>query len=460
MFRKLRNNLGSVFQNDRVNVLINMGFDESQAKIALEASGGNVDQAAELLLSSLSNDNPTRNVNDALQQEIGLTAPSFTSYQPDLDQDEMMGKAIQASIASEEDRLKRKNREVTRTNELTTKKKNDGNNKIAKSQLKNLSRRTPAAIAAENRLKHSIPIKSNVTQKKSINKMLTPLKNKSKEEQISRLAARLSPYPSAVDTLRIALTALKNDVSNPKYRTIDKNTAGYQKILQPLPAAHDLLLAVNFTKRPRGKHGILVIEKSQVDMALLWIAITALEKTSKTEEYKNAKEKLKFEKELRAMLSIDEINVSEKEIAERLNYLEKLAKEPSEKQDYKVGESSIHQNIALIHVHLLPEKIVKRRFDGDDQLRDIIFWMGTFDSKIPSKILSGEWCLVDKNTPKSNSIPCDERSLNMTLQRIGCWPSGRLELRQGKSNIQDMDMIELQESTRGLGVTASSNFNK
>lgn len=367
-----------VSQNDRVNVLVNMGFDESQAAIALEASGGDVDQAAELLLGSLSNDNPTRNSNEV----------------------------------------------------------------------------------AERRLKKSGVTKSEETQINSMTKMLTPLKNKSKEEQISRLAPRLSSYPGAVDTLRIALTALKNDFSNPKYRTIDKNTAGYQKVLQPVPAAHDLLLAVNFEKRARGKYGILVIEKSQVDMALLWIAITALEKVSETEEYKVAKEKLKFEKQLRALLSVDEINVPEKEIAERLKYTKKLAKEPSEDQHYKEGVSSLHQNIALIHVHLLPEKIVKRRFDGDDQLRDIIFWMGTFDSKIPTKILNGEWCLVDKNTPNSNSIPCDERSLNMTLQRIGCWPSGRLELRQGNGNIQDMDMMELQASTIGLGIAASSDFNK
>ena len=43
----------------------------------------------------------------------------------------------------------------------------------------------------------------------------------------------------------------------------------------------------------------------------------------------------------------------------------------------------------------------------------------------------------------------------MTLQRIGCWPSGRLELRQGRGKDQ-MDLMDLQTATRGLGVTASA----
>lgn len=430
MFRKLSNRMSSLFGNEKVNTLVNMGFDANQAANALEATGGNVERAAELLL--VASNNETRSTNRIPQQEVVDLTGTYSNQT----HEQMMEKAMRESLASEEERLKKQ--KATSNSKKATKKKSN-------SPIR--SKRTPAALAAEARA-------NQMTSKSSINsnpkyKMPTPLKNKSKEELIPRLAARLSPYPRAVDTLNRALTALKNDPSNAKYRTIDKNTKGYQATLQNVPSAEDLLLALNFQRRTRGEHGILVIERAQVDIALLWIAISSIEKASKTKEYKIAKKKVEFEKAVRKLLSVQETQVSETEIAARLEYSKKLCTEPREQQ------GAIHQNIALMQIHLLPERVVKRRFDGDDQLRDIINWMGTFDSTLATKLKNGEWCLVDKNISNPTPIPCDERSLNFTLQRIGCWPSGKLELREGGSKDQ-IDLKDLQEVTRGLGVSASA----
>lgn len=451
MFRKLTNRMtaaaNSVFGNDKVNTLVNMGFDATQATNALEAAGGNVERAAEILLisssSSSANDNPRQQRQNEVIDLTGAPSNSLNHQ----NQDEVMERVMRESLKSEEDRMKKQNK-------VTKKKQNSKKTQQAKSSPPRASG-TPAAKAAAARFSNTNTTQSSqkkaAATEKPKYKMPTPLKHKSKEEQITRLAARLSPYPRAVDTLTKALTALKNDPSNPKYRTIDKNTAGYQSTLQNVPSVEDLLLTVNFQKRSKGEHGILVMEPSQLDIAILWIAISAIEKASKTKEYQSAKKKLVFENKVRKLLSVNETQVSEAEINARLDYSRKLCTEPRDE-----AKGTIHQNVTLMHVHLLPEKVVKRRFDGDDQLRDVIFWMGTFDSTIPDKIKSGEWCLVDKNMSNPKPIPCDERSLNMTLQRIGCWPSGRLELREG-GNTEELDLMDLQAATRGLGVTLETD---
>merc|ERR1711963_142119 len=108
--------------------------------------------------------------------------------------------------------------------------------------------------------------------------------------------------------------ALQNDPSNSKFRTIDKNTPGYQSTLSQIPSAEDLLLCVKFQKRYGGKYGRLIMERSDVDMALLWIAVSSLENSTQTKEYQIAKKKLRFQDSIKTLLEVEEQQVSEKEI--------------------------------------------------------------------------------------------------------------------------------------------------
>jgi hypothetical protein len=65
---------------------------------------------------------------------------------------------------------------------------------------------------------------SSSKKKKSNNQQrhLPPkLQDKTKEEQIKRSVSRMQSHPRAVDTLLIALTAIKDHPSNQKYLTID-----------------------------------------------------------------------------------------------------------------------------------------------------------------------------------------------------------------------------------------------
>jgi hypothetical protein len=81
-----------------------------------------------------------------------------------------------------------------------------------------------------------------------------------------------------------------------------------------------------------------------------------------------------------------------------------------------------------MQVVISDETTIRRKFDGDDVLRDVLNWIGGHGSVIPEKILSREWCVVDINRFPIAPMDC-ELNLDKTLQYIGCWPSGRLELR-------------------------------
>ena len=103
---------------------------------------------------------------------------------------------------------------------------------------------------------------------------------------------------------------------------------------------------------------------------------------------------------------------------------------------------------ALMQVNLADET-VRRRFDGDDTLQDVLNWLGGHGSVIPSKLMSREWSLVDRNRYPMVPMDC-EANQSHTLQFIGCWPSGRLEVLAS-----DEDWIERRTgkvgSSRGLG---------
>jgi len=421
MFRKISNVLRG--NGTKIKHLTNMGFTKDQAETALEATNGDVDRAVELLLVA---NNVSNNESTAVYGTSGASAAFSSSSTTSrysshnnhnnnmMSEEEMIQQAMQESLKLEQQA------QVQRKKKATT-------------EIKLKKSMTPAAKAAEARAK-GLSYNNNNSRKNNKNDIFkkynypTPMKDKTKEEQIQRLVQRLAPYPRAIDTLLIAVQALMKDPKNPKYRTIDKNTAGYKQVLEPTPSAHDLLLVLKF--KPLSSHNNnnkLQIPESQIDMALLWICESSLQKVREnSEEYKQKKLDLNFAKQLSQLLTNQPDEV---EIQKRLEYLQKLPTEPRE-------ESNIHNTVTIYFSSGsgddTNEVKHRRRFDGDDQLIDIVNWCGTFSSQIPENInVSGEWGLFDKNVPRDKSVVLTKKeNLNLTLQRIGCWPSGRLELRR------------------------------
>jgi hypothetical protein len=81
--------------------------------------------------------------------------------------------------------------------------------------------------------------------------------------------------------------------------------------------------------------------------------------------------------------------------------------------------------------------------------------LGGHGSAIPDKILSREWSLVDLN--RYPVVPLDCGTLQVdTLQYIGCWPSGRLEIVASTEEwMNGSDGDVKMGSSRGLGSAPS-----
>ena len=263
-------------------------------------------------------------------------------------------------------------------------------------------------------------------------KMPTKLQHKSKEEQLLRCADRMKAFPRAVDTLFIVLTAIQKDPNNDKFRKIDKQNAPSLAS----PGAEDMCVAMNFVARGPTT---LILSRDRVDPALLYLGISALEATRQTPEYVEGKRKMQFEKQVKAMFS--QVDASESEAIQRANYMSKAPTEPAEGRG------------ALMQVKIADDT-VRRRFDGDDTLEDVLHWLGGHSSAIPEKILSREWSLMDMNRYPLAPLDCEENR-NRTLQYIGCWPSGRLEIVPSTESWHNAKSINVKMgSSRGLGAAS------
>jgi len=236
------------------------------------------------------------------------------------------------------------------------------------------------------------------------------LSEKSNKEQIIRSVDRLKTSPKAVDTLYMSLKLLLKYPNNEKYRTIDKSTPGFQRSLAKVVGAEDMLRAVNFC--PRGPN-VLILNQTDYDPKLLHLAVNSLESTRATEEYIDAKRKIQFSREVQK-IKID-CNNNKEELSKRAQYLAKCPPEP------EYGRSALMQIV-------IAGSILKRRFNGDDTFEDVLSWLGgQHGSIIPEKIRAREWSIVDLNRYPLVPIDYDAKQ-NYTLQYIGWWPSGLMEI--------------------------------
>jgi len=107
---------------------------------------------------------------------------------------------------------------------------------------------------------------------------------------------------------------------------------------------------------------------------------------------------------------------------------------------------------------------VKRRFDGDDTLEDVLNWMGgCYGREVLEKIRgeSREWCLCDLN--RYPILPLDvEKHEKSTLQYLGLFPSGKFGVRLSDDAWRDRvegalgEGADITGSARGLGAASRS----
>eukprot|EP00586_Coscinodiscus_wailesii_P004457 CAMPEP_0172487862 /NCGR_PEP_ID=MMETSP1066-20121228/17124_1 /TAXON_ID=671091 /ORGANISM="Coscinodiscus wailesii, Strain CCMP2513" /LENGTH=441 /DNA_ID=CAMNT_0013254727 /DNA_START=205 /DNA_END=1530 /DNA_ORIENTATION=+ len=439
-----------------------MGFDATQARNALNACDNNVERAAELLLtsstpSSMPSPTPPSRHNHSHNPSVDNTnddnlrrALEESRMTSQLTEDEMIQRAMEESLVATSNKKQVKSAASSRAGaaalarfaatedkwgkKTTTATKNQ-KNKPKPAKKKTSPSHPPITTTAT-------PTPTSYMQPKPPSRNLTiptKMKDKTKEEQILRTVGRLTPHPRAVDTLLVALRSVRDHPENAKFRTINRDSPGFRSTLENVPGADDLFLAVNYQRRGE----LLVLDPGRVDVALLWMGISALEGARESEVYREKKRLLEFENAVRGVLASS--SLSEVEERQRQGYLRKLSSEPVE------GESGA----LLLHLHLTSDIIKRRRFDGDDQVVDVLHWIGSMGSLIPDKIRNGEWVLMDRNQSPPVKIPCDDEGLKKTLQWVGCWPSGRFELRPNVDEFSGEKEEGVAASNRGLGVTSA-----
>ena len=392
-------------------------YTVTEVESALHAAGGNVDHAAEILLLS----QPQRST-----MPMPTTSALNNGHAAAMDEDMELQQALQQSLDVYEHQPSRSEimnqaaeaalRRAEASKGAPSKKHGTANTKKKPTTTKKQTTIEPSPVAVPAR---PVRTKSETLRHHHPDVKLIPkLQDKSTEEQILRTADRMKNHPGAVDTLYRAVSMIHHHPDHDKYRRIDTSTPGYQRSVAPAPGAADFLRAMKFhAEHFRRDSPILVLSDPMYDPALIYLGLSALEQIKLTPEYGMAKKQLVFMKEVTELIDAKS-TVTPEELQQRNYYLSQCPQEPSEGRG------------ALLQIHITDTYTIRRRFDSDDTLTDVLHWIaGTVGTTIYHRILQQVYCLMDVNhTLPRTAMDVNGAARHYTLQYIGCWPSGRLQL--------------------------------
>jgi hypothetical protein len=439
MFRKLQdrvvaaasNALGisATNQSDNIQRLQALGdYSVGEVEAALDATSGNVDRAAELLLSQQRAAPVTANGNvmntthfdandedmelqQALQQSLELNEQRTSNTRPTSQQanrTDVMNQAAEAALrrAESSNKTNRKN--------VANKRKVPNATTVHSTNSNNESTAPKKSVIP----KRPIRTKSELLRQYHPDVKLVPkLQDKTIEEQVLRTVDRMKNYPAAVDTLYRAISMIYNNPNdNMKYRRIDTSTPGYQRSVAGVPGTQDFLRVMKFhNERYDNTSPILILSEPMYDPGLIYLGLSALEQIKLTPEYIVSKKQHVFIKDVTSL--IDESTLTAEEIQQRNQYQLKCPKEPAEGRG------------ALLQIHITDTYTIRRRFDSDDTILDVLHWIAsTVGTTMFNRIVNNTYCLIDMNHTQRIPIIVTGPAIHYTLQYVGCWPSGRIQL--------------------------------
>ena len=415
-------------------------YTVTEIESALHTAGGNIDRAAEILLTQ-----PQQ-----LQQQPQRSMLTNTANTTDrMDEDMELQRALQQSLDMQEQQQQQQSSRSEIMNQAAEAafRRADMANNSKKTKTKPLNASTATTTQKRDTPKPTIvparPIRTKselLRQHHPDVKLIPKLQDKSTEEQILRTVDRMKHHPAAVDTLYRALSMIYNTThpENMKYRRIDTSTPGYQRSVAPAPGTTDFLRAMKFHNEHYHQNSpILVLSDPMYDPALIYLGLSALEQIKLTSEYILAKKQMVFLKDVNTLLletttstatNNRKPTTSPEDVQQQTYYLSLCPKEPSEGRG------------ALLQIHITDTYTIRRRFDSDDTMSDVLHWIaGTVGTTIYQRIIQNHYCLMDVNHTHRIPIDVNGAARHYTLQYIGCWPSGRLQLQPVVTNETDMD---------------------
>lgn len=446
--------------------LVALGFSESQATSALQQADGNVDRAAELLLVSHPTPRATATATTTANTAAGFDWTRESNGDEDADatlqrvldqslQEHLRPQRTAAMNKAEEAAVRRAAATTTNTTKTAGKPKRPSATSILSTLPKSAATTTPTNTTTALIPKRASEVDLLLHHHPAV-KLIPKLQDKSVEEQILRTADRMKNYPAAVDTLYKVLTAIYRDPDSEKFRTIDTTTAGYQRSVANVPGASDFFGAMQFEasagvgvgvrddnhRTLQNPPALLVLPRPLYDPALVYLGVSALEQVRQTPEYTSAKEQWRLVRDLAAILHHHAAaHVTPDDARGMAAYLAQCPAEPAPGRG------------AFVQVQWLPDGTVRRRFDSDDTVRDVLHWLaGTLWGRAGWDRLCRDppsWCLVDVNHAQRAVIDV-QTQMDCTLQSMGCWPSGRLQVQPVLSS---RNHLGKENNTEMYGVT-------
>jgi len=238
----------------------------------------------------------------------------------------------------------------------------------------------------------------------------SPKRNDNYERAIQSAAEDVARFPPALDILVYAITTILNNPGVKKYRELKMTNKKFQETVGKSQGSSEKMLGlIGFTQA-----GDWFVLRGNEDSAKLWIAKEALENQKSRIIYQSACERIEFEKVLKASLA----SADTEESARRKLIRPKVPRQPS------LGIAGTTR----LNIFLGDDTVLQRRFNADDTLREVIYWLGAeHSSHIPTYLDSKQWELIDRTLFPHRRVDVLENS-HKTLQALGLWPSADISI--------------------------------
>lgn len=226
---------------------------------------------------------------------------------------------------------------------------------------------------------------------------------------------KIADRPLAIDTLVYVLRTIKENPNEPKYRSIKvtnsrfKETFGAEARTQAV--CEEILRKVGFEVAGEWLSLPPNFSRTNLDNSL-----EALNEIQRSSVYMATKRILEFEKVMEASRA----TADAEELERRAKYAAKLPLVPPE------GAAGTTRVTVIINEGAPP---LTRRFASDDNLLDVVHWIGSERSVVCSKLLDGDWILVDETMLQKKPLDFIGASGQKSLYALGLWPSATLHVR-------------------------------
>jgi hypothetical protein len=356
---------GGASEEAKLARLVQMGFDESPARFALQECGGDVQAAIELLFAG----------------NAGGASSSVRDVEADL-------RRQRAAAAAE-------HRAAPRSGPRRA---------SAAAPVSSVSVSVPGAStgSAGAALGAQSPFAARKDNKGR--------EARSLDKQAEAVAAALSEFPDAVDMLVLVLRTLAQHPGEAKYREVKTTNARFRDTVGRAGSAGTAMLELAGFSRAGDWY---VLRGAAEDPARLFTCRGALEAAQGSARYALARDRAAFESALQASVGTAGEEEERRKAALR-------PRVPAQPEAGRAGTTRV--------TVFCGDQVLQRRFNSDDVVRDIVHWLGAeHRSVIPDRLLGDRsWEFVNKTVYPPRVLELSDKELGMTLMAADMWPGAEL----------------------------------